>query len=60
MRGGFKRPRRQRSRLTGCVLWIVGLIIVLVILSVLFGGFSMGTKVGGAGPVRPVQLSAPR
>ena len=60
MRGGFRRPRRQRSRLTGCVLWIVGLIIVLVILSVLFGGFNRGTKVGGTGPVRPVQVSAPR
>ena len=59
MRGGFRR-RRQRSRLTGCVLWVVGLIIVLVILSVLFGGFDKGTKAGGTGPVRPVQVSAPR
>jgi hypothetical protein len=60
MRGGFRRPRRQRSRLTGCVLWIIGLIIVLVILSVLFGGFTMGTKVGGTSPALPVQVSASR
>ena len=59
MRGGFRRERR-RSRLTGCVLWVLGLIIVLIILSVLFGGFDKGTSVGGTGPGRPVQVSAPR
>jgi hypothetical protein len=42
------------------VLWIIGLIIVLVILSVLFGGFTVGTKVGGTRPALPVQVSASR
>jgi len=37
---------------------ILGLIIVLVILSVLFGGFSKGTKADGASPSRPVPVSA--
>ena len=59
MRGGFRRPRR-RSRLTGCVLWILGLIIVLIVLSVLFGGFTMGTKVGGTGPAMPFRVSMSR
>ena len=40
------------------MLWIIGLIVVLVISSVLFGGFSRGTKVGGGSPALPVQVSA--
>ena len=47
-RSGGRRWRPQR-RATGCLLWIVGLIVVLIILALLFGGFRMGTKVGGAG-----------
>jgi hypothetical protein len=39
-------PRRQRSRLTGCLLWVVGLIVILIVLALLFGGFQKGTKVG--------------
>jgi hypothetical protein len=53
-------PRRPRSRLTGCLLWFLGLIIVLVILSLLFGGFQKGTKVGGAGHPVPVPARAVR
>jgi hypothetical protein len=52
-------PRRPRSRLTGCLLWILGLIIVLIILSLLFGGFQKGTKVGAGAP-RPVPVHAVR
>lgn len=48
---GSRRPRR---RLTGCLLWILGLIIVLVILSLLFGGFQKGTKASGTGAPAPV------
>jgi hypothetical protein len=42
------------------VLWILGLIVVLIVLSVLFGGFTKGTKVGGIGPALPVLVSAAR
>ena len=46
---------RQRRRLTGCLFWILALVLVLLVLSLLFGGFNKGTKVGGAGDVhRPV------
>jgi hypothetical protein len=49
---------RPRRRLTGCLLWILGLIVVLVILSLMFGGFQKGTKVGGAGVPLPLQRGA--
>ena len=54
-RGRRWRPRR---RATGCLLWIVGLIVVLIILSLLFGGFRMGTKAGGAGVLAPAHYGA--
>jgi hypothetical protein len=54
------RPRRPRRRLGGCLLWILGLIIVLVILSLLFGGFQKGTKVNGTGAPVPFSVSAAR
>jgi hypothetical protein len=53
-----RRSWRPRRRLTGCLLWILGLIVVLVILSLLFGGFQKGTKVGGAGLPALVHFSA--
>jgi hypothetical protein len=55
--GSLRRPRR---RLTGCLLWIVGLIVALVILSLMFGGFQKGTKVGGAGLPAPVRIAGRR
>ena len=42
-------------RLGGCLLWLLGLLIVLVILSLLFGGFQKGTKVNGIGSPVPLQ-----
>ena len=62
MLGGFRRrmgsgePRRPRRRLTGCLLWIVGLIIILIILSLLFGGFQKGTKASGLGALAPITV----
>jgi hypothetical protein len=53
------RERRPRSRLTGCLVWILALIVLLVILSLLFGGFRKGTK-AGAGPPAPVVASRAR
>jgi hypothetical protein len=48
-------------RLGGCLLWLLGLLIVLIILALLFGGFQKGTKVNGTGPplARPCQLRGP-
>ena len=51
-------PRRPRTRLGGCLLWLLGLLIVLVILSLLFGGFQKGTKVNGTGPPVPFAVSS--
>ena len=56
--GSGPRPRRPRTRLGGCLLWILGLIIVLVILSLLFGGFQKGTKVNGTGLPVPFSVSS--
>jgi hypothetical protein len=53
---GRKRWGRRR-RLTGCLLWIVGLIVVLIILSLMFGGFRMGTK-AGSGVLAPLHFGA--
>jgi hypothetical protein len=47
---------RPRNRATGCLLLVVGLIIVLVILSLLFGGFQMGTKADGPGIPAPATV----
>jgi hypothetical protein len=52
------RRWRPRRRLTGCLLWVIGLIVVLIILSLLFGGFQMGTKAGGAGVLAPLHFGA--
>jgi hypothetical protein len=43
-------PSRQRGRLTGCLLWVIGLIVILIVLALLFGGFQKGTKVGADAP----------
>ena len=51
------RPPRPGRRLAGCLLWLLGLIIVLVILSLLFGGFQKGTKVNGTGLPVPFSVS---
>jgi len=59
MLDGFRRRRTgsgrgPRRRLGGCLLWILGLIVALVILSLMFGGFQKGTKAGLAGAPAPV------
>jgi hypothetical protein len=48
-RFGWSRRGRSRSRSAGCLMWLLGLIVVLIILAVLFGGFQKGSKVGGLG-----------
>jgi uncharacterized protein (DUF427 family) len=55
---GARRGRWPRSRAVGCLLWVVLLIVLLIVLSTLFGGFQKGTKVNGLGPVRaPVAVA---
>jgi hypothetical protein len=51
-------PRQRRTRLTGCLFWILALALVLLVLSLLFGGFTKGTKTGGAGEPRRHGYSA--
>ena len=51
------RSRRQRSRLSGCLLWALILIGVLVVLSLMFGSFQKGTKEGSPAPAQ-VHVSA--
>jgi hypothetical protein len=52
-RYGARRERRRwpRSRAGGCLLWIVLLIVILIVLSVMFGGFQKGTKSNGLAPL---------
>jgi hypothetical protein len=56
---GRGERRRPRSRLAGCLIWILALIVLLIILSLLFGGFRKGTKAGD-GPPAPVVTSRAR
>jgi hypothetical protein len=52
-------PRRPRGRLAGCLLWVIGLIVILIVLALLFGGFQKGTKVGADARVA-AGLAVPR
>jgi hypothetical protein len=47
---GGRRRRWPRSRAAGCLLWIVLVVVLLIVLSVMFGGFQKGTQVKGQGP----------
>ena len=51
-----RRPR-PRSRARGCLLWIVLLIAILIVLSLLFGGFQKGTKAGSLASLTPLCTS---
>ncbi len=53
------KPRRRMGRRTGCLVWILALLLFLLLLSVLFGGFQRGTKAGGARPADPKELAMP-
>jgi ABC-type Fe3+ transport system permease subunit len=54
------RRRRRNRRIMGCFLWILTLLLVLLVLSILFGGFQRGTRADGTGghPVRPDIVAA--
>jgi hypothetical protein len=69
-RYGFGRRRerfngrrwRPRSRAVGCLLWVVLLIVILVVLALMFGGFQKGSKYSGlgAGLAHPAVATAAR
>jgi hypothetical protein len=42
-----RRRRWPQSRGTGCLLWLLILAVLVIILSLLFGGFQKGTKAAG-------------
>ena len=44
---------RRRPRLVGCLIWLIALGVILIVLSLLFGGFTKGTKVSGLAPLAP-------
>jgi ABC-type Fe3+ transport system permease subunit len=49
-----RRDRRRRPWLVGCLIWFIALIVVLIVLSLLFGGFTKGTKVSLSRPLAPL------
>jgi hypothetical protein len=53
-----RREGRRRPRVVGCLIWLIAVIVTLIAASLLFGGFTKGTKVSGLGP--PVPLAAAR
>ena len=52
---GRRDERRRRPRLVGCLIWLIALVVLLIVLSLLFGGFTKGTKVSGAAPLAAAQ-----
>lgn len=48
-RGRARRERRwqRRNRRTGCLMWLLILILAVIAMALFFGGFTKGTKVGG-------------
>jgi hypothetical protein len=55
---GPRRRWRPRSRAAGCLTWLLVLIVVLVVLALMFGGFQKGTKSGSLAPAGPLVTSA--
>jgi hypothetical protein len=43
-------PRAAADRLRGCLLWIVAVVLLVLVLALVFGGFQHGTK-AGLGPL---------
>lgn len=43
------RARRRRFGRAGCLLWILAVILIVLLLSAVFGGFRLGTKSGLGG-----------
>jgi ABC-type transporter Mla maintaining outer membrane lipid asymmetry permease subunit MlaE len=54
MRWYGRNNERRRPRLVGCLIWLIALVVILIAASLLFGGFTKGTKVSGLGPLAPL------
>jgi hypothetical protein len=54
-----RRQGRRTPRLIGCLIWLIALIVILIVLSLLFGGFRKGTKVSWAPPLVAAQHASP-
>ena len=54
-RAGWTRPRGA----VGCLVWILALLVILLLLSLIFGGFQKGSRVGsGSAPGHRLQPPA--
>ena len=49
-----RREGRRTPRLVGCLIWLIAILVILIVMSLLFGGFTKGTKVSGLGPLVPL------
>jgi flagellar basal body-associated protein FliL len=49
--GGEARGPRRRAM--GCLIWMLVLVVVLLVLALMFGGFQKGSKVGDGHQARP-------
>jgi hypothetical protein len=49
---------RPRSRAGRVLLWILLIVVILIVLSLMFGGFQKGTKASGPGALSRVTASA--
>ena len=52
-----RREGRRMPRLVGCLIWLIALVVVLIVVSLLFGSFTKGTKVSGLGPQVPLAVA---
>ena len=48
-----RRGGRRRPRLIGCLIWLIAIVVILIAASLLFGGFTKGTKVSLDHPLAP-------
>jgi len=44
------------SRTTRVLLWILFIVLILIVLSLMFGGFQKGTKASGLGALAPITV----
>jgi uncharacterized membrane protein YhaH (DUF805 family) len=49
-----RREGRRRPWLIGCLIWLIAIVVILIAASLLFGGFTKGTKVSLGYPPAPL------
>jgi hypothetical protein len=55
--GGEARGPRRRAM--GCLMWMLVLVVVLLVLALMFGGFQKGKKAGDGRQARPQAQAQP-